>query len=209
VFHRLLGIETEGLPYWAFAAIGLTAWYYFSGTVETTNTSLIDDNLLVTKVYFPRILVPLAASLPALVDVALASAVILVALLITGAGINPAIALSPLLLVALVAVTAGVGLLSATFTVRYRDTRHVTTMGVQLLFFATPLAYPSSVVPHSWRPVYFANPLAGIVEGLRWSVAGGPGPGLAALMSAVGGLVVIVAGLLAYLAGERRMADVI
>jgi lipopolysaccharide transport system permease protein len=177
--------------------------------VDAATHSLLQDQRLVTKVYFPRILIPVAAALPGLLDVAIGLVLLGAALLVTGQLPGARVVVVPLLVVSLLVVTTGIGLLGASAAVRYRDARHVVAMLVQLLFFATPLAYPSTVVPERWRPLYFLNPLAGIVESLRWGLTAAPAPGWAALASVVGGLLVVLFGVLAYLWGERAFADVI
>jgi ABC-type polysaccharide/polyol phosphate export permease len=209
VFRRLLDVQTGSIPYWVFAAVGLTAWYYFSGTVDKASTSLVADAPLITKVYFPRIVVPLAALLPNLIELGLSLLFVVVASLVTGIGISASILALPVFIAALVVVTFAGGLLVATLNVRFRDTQQLVTLVIQLLFFATPIAYPSSAVPAEWQWLYFANPLAGIIEMMRWSVAGGPLPGAVALLGVAGGVVLLAVALLVYLAAERRFADVI
>jgi ABC-type polysaccharide/polyol phosphate export permease len=170
---------------------------------------LVADAPLITKVYFPRIVVPVAALLPNLIELGLSLLFVVVASIATGIGISLSILALPVFVVALVLVTFGTGLLVATLTVRFRDTQQLVTLAMQLLFFAAPIAYPSSTVHGAWRWLYFVNPLAGIIEMLRWVVAGGPLPGVVALLGVPGAVLLVAVALLVYLAAERRFADVI
>ena len=209
-FGRLGGIPSDGLPYPLFALAGLVPWQLFAFALLQSSTSLVDNQNILRKVYFPRIIVPIASVGAGVLDF-LVSFLLLVAAM-AWYGIPPSwrmLALAPLVLLALV-TALGVGLWLATMNVRYRDVRYTVPFLAQLWLFATPVAYPASIVPERWRPVLGLNPMAGVVEGFRWALlgAGQVSGGLLAVSSAVSGLL-LVSGLLYFRRMERGFADVI
>jgi len=191
VFGHFASVPSEGIPYPVFALTGLTVWSYSSVTVTRTTQSLVGNAGLVTKVYFPRLLAPVASILPGLVDFALSLVVLAVFLVVYH--IHPTWALSvvPAWLVLMVVSVFGIGLLFGTLNVSYRDINQAIALVIQLWLFVSPVAYPSSVVPPAWRPVYFLNPMAGVIEGMRWSVLGTPWPGTVVLLSVLSAVVQI------------------
>jgi homopolymeric O-antigen transport system permease protein len=186
---RLAGIPSDGVPYPVFSYLGLLPWTYFSGAVTRAGTSVVGNAHLLTRVYFPRVLVPLSATLSALVDFAIASLVL--GGLMAWYGIVPArTAVLLLPLAALTALTAtGIGMWLAALNVRYRDVQHAIPFLMQLWMFATPVVYPASLVPAGWRPLFALNPMTGIVEAYRAAVLGTaldwPSLGISALSAAV------------------------
>jgi lipopolysaccharide transport system permease protein len=209
VFRRLAHVPSSGIPYPIFALVGLTVWTYASSGVTRATQSLVSNSPLVTKVYFPRLLAPIASLLPGLVDMLVS--LLILAVLMPVYGVRPTLAVLtlPLWLLAAVAVVMGIGLLLGTLNVRYRDINHIIALFVQLWIFLTPVAYPSSLVPASWRGVYFLNPMAGIVEGFRWAVVGATWPGSGVYVSLAATIVLLVAGVAYFERSERRFADVI
>jgi lipopolysaccharide transport system permease protein len=186
---RLAGIPSDGVPYPVFSYLGLLPWTYFSGAVTRAGTSVVGNAHLLTRVYFPRVLVPLSATLSALVDFAIASLVL--GGLMAWYGIVPArTAVLLLPLAALTALTAtGIGMWLAALNVRYRDVQHAIPFLMQLWMFATPVVYPASLVPAGWRPLFALNPMTGIIEAYRAAVLGTaldwPSLGISALSAAV------------------------
>jgi lipopolysaccharide transport system permease protein len=186
---RLAGIPSDGVPYPVFSYLGLLPWTYFSGAVTRAGTSVVGNAHLLTRVYFPRVLVPLSATLSALVDFAIASLVL--GGLMAWYGIVPArTAVLLLPLAALTALTAtGIGMWLAALNVRYRDVQHAIPFLMQLWMFATPVVYPASLVPVGWRPLFALNPMTGIIEAYRAAVLGTaldwPSLGISALSAAV------------------------
>jgi lipopolysaccharide transport system permease protein len=209
VFGRAAGLPTDGIPYPVFAYTGLTLWFYFTSAVTSAAQCLLDNKELVAKVYFPRLLAPIASMLPGLVDLAVSLPVIAVFLAIWTVAPGLALLTLPLWVLATVVTALGVGLLLAGLNVRYRDVRFVLGFLIQAWLFATPVVYSISLIKGSWRYVYALNPMASIVAGFRWSIAGGPAPGLEVLVS--GGVVVVLlaAGFLYFTHVERSFADVI
>jgi lipopolysaccharide transport system permease protein len=209
-FGRLAKVPSDGVPYPVFSLAGLVPWTFFSqGLVQSAN-SLVGSQNLLTKVYFPRLAIPAATVLSGVVDLALAFLVLLGILLFYG--IVPslrALWLGPLLLLAF-ATALGVGLWLSALHVKYRDVRYVVPFLAQLWLFATPIAYPSSLLSEPWRTLYGLNPMAGVVEGFRWALLGtdtAPGPLLAA--SAVASLALLASGAFYFRRMERTFADLV
>ena len=208
-FGRLAGMESEGLPYPVFNLAGLVPWTFFVfGLTEAAN-SLVGSRHLITKVYFPRLAVPLAPVLAGLVDFAIAFALLLVVMAWYGLVPGPA-ALATLPLVLLAFVTAlGAGLWLAALNVQYRDVRYVLPFLTQLWLFATPIVYPSSLVPEPWRAVYGLNPMVGVVDGFRWALLGTPAPGGTLVVSTFAACALAAGGALYFRRMERRFADIV
>ena len=209
VFQRLADVQSDGLPYPVFAFAGLLAWNYTSGAVIKATQSLVSNAGLVTKVYFPRLLIPLAAVLPGLLDLAVSLPVVVVLWAVYDVWPGWAVLTLPLWVAAAMTVALSVGLLLAALNVRYRDVNQAISLLVQLWLFLSPVAYPTSTVPEAWRPVYALNPMVAVVEGFRWSLLGGPAPGAESLVSAAVTVALLAAGLVYFQRTERRFADVI
>jgi lipopolysaccharide transport system permease protein len=209
VFRRLAKVPSDGIPYPVFAFLGLAVWAYLSSGVTKVSQSLVGNSPLITKVYFPRLLAPLASALPGLLDLALSLVVLGVLMLIYHVTPSWAMLTLPLWLVALVAVTLSVGLWLAALNVQYRDVNHAVTLLVQLWLFVSPVAYPSSLVPNAWRPLYALNPVAGVLDGFRWAMLGAPWPGSRLVLSLGVTAALLISGVLYFQRVERRFADVI
>jgi lipopolysaccharide transport system permease protein len=214
-FGRLASVPSDGLPYPLFALVGLLPWQLFAYALTQASNSLVSEQRLITKVYFPRLIVPLAAVLSGLADFAVAF--VLVVLLAAGyavAGYPLAVGwpvlLLPVFVLFAVAAALAVGLWLAALNVQYRDVRYTVPFLTQMWLFLTPIAYPSSMVPEAYRPLYGLNPMAGVVDGFRWALVGGPAPdaGLAAA-SAVVVAVLLVGGAFYFRRLEARFADVV
>jgi lipopolysaccharide transport system permease protein len=209
VFRRLAKVPSDGIPYPLFAFAGLSVWSYHASSVTRATQSLVGNAPLVTKVYFPRLLVPLAAVLPGLVDLALSLLTLGALLAVYQTAPTWAALTLPLWVVALVATTLGVGLWLSALNVQYRDVNHAITLLLQLWLFVSPVAYPSSMVQGGWRLLYALNPMAGVIDGFRWAVVRGPPPGPTLLISMAVTAVLLVSGVLYFQRTERRFADVI
>jgi lipopolysaccharide transport system permease protein len=210
IFGRLARLGSDGLPYPVFALAALVPWTYFANALTQAGNSLVDQHQLLTKVYFPRLLLPLAAVIAGLADLVIAFIMLLVVL--AWYGIAPSIRLlaAPAFVLLAVASAIAPGIWLAALNVRYRDVRYVIPFLVQIWLFATPVAYSSSLVPERWRPLYGLNPMAGVVDGFRWMVAPGAsglGTGLAASVAAV--TILLLAGLYFFRRVERTFADVV
>ena len=206
------GGANAGVPNSIFFYTGLVPWTLFSGALVGSSMSVVGGQGLVTKVYFPRLILPIAATGTYLIDFAIAMAV-LVGMMIYY-GIPPTLATLWLPLFTLIAVitSLGIGIGMSALNAKYRDIRYAVAFVVQLLFFLSPVMYPatSSVVPPAIRPFYGLNPMVGVIEGFRWSLLGiGEGPGLMTIMSAVVAVLLFVAAAVYFRRLERSFADVI
>jgi lipopolysaccharide transport system permease protein len=209
VFGKLAKISSGDVPYLVFAFTGFSIWSYFSTAVNAARDSLIGNSALITKVYFPRLAVPMASVLPGLID--LAVALIVLAAMCIWTGIYPGLEIltAPIFLLGAMIVAFGVGTMFAALTVQYRDVQQVFGLLLQLWLFATPVAYPSTLVKGGWRWLYALNPMVGIVDGWRWALLGGRAPGREALLSTFVAMLLLYAGLRVFQQSERRFADVI
>jgi lipopolysaccharide transport system permease protein len=209
-FGRLAKLPSDGLPYPVFYFAALAPWTYFSTAMTTATNVVVVNQRVITKVYFPRLILPLSSVTSGLVDFAIAFAVLLV--LVLGYGLRPgvhAIWLPFLLLLAL-ATALGVGLWLSAMNALYRDVQYVMPFLVQFWMLASPVAYPSSLVPAKWRWLYGLNPMAGVIEGFRWALTGhGQAPGALLLASAGAVVILLVGGLLFFQRMEGTVADVV
>lgn len=209
VFGRLVGVPTEGLPYTVFAYAGMALWLYVAGSTTAASLSLVDNRELVSKIYFPRGLAPLAAVAPGLVDLAASLGILVVFMAVYGVAPGIAVVLVPVWIVLAAIVALSVGLSLSALNVKYRDVKHALGLGIQLWFFASPVVYPSSLVEGDWRYVYALNPMSGVLDGFRWSALNAPAPGDELLVSLVVAGVLLVLGLVYFHRVERHAADLI
>jgi ABC-type polysaccharide/polyol phosphate export permease len=209
VFRKLAGVPSDGIPYVVFALLGFVIWSYFAASLTAASGSLVTNAALVTKVYFPRLAAPVAGVLPGLVGLGLGLVLVLVLMAVYGIAPGPEVAALPLVLLGAVTVALGAGLLFATLNVKYRDVTNVLGLLTQLWLLASPVAYPSSLVPSSWQWVYSLNPITGVVDSARWSLLDGPAPGVDLVASVATTLALLGVGLLYFQRTEREFADVI
>lgn len=210
IFGKLVRIPSEGLPYPIFAYCGLLPWQLFAYSLTESSNSLVANQNLITKIYFPRLVIPVSAVLAGVVDFLIAFGVLIG--LMGWYRIVPTHAVWSLPLFVLLAVllALGVGLWLSALNVLYRDVRYTIPFLTQAWLFATPIAYPSSLVPEQWRVAYGLNPLAGVVEGFRWALLGtGKAPGAMLAVSAITVMIVLVSGLYFFRRMERTFADVV
>jgi lipopolysaccharide transport system permease protein len=210
IFNRLAGFESGSIPYPVHCYAGVLIWTFFSRALRTTTLSLVANAGLVTKVYFPRLLLPLASQLATLVDLGCALLMFLMLLAVYGLSCGVTALTLPLWILLAVLNALGVGLVLASVNVRYRDVSQAVPFLVQVWMFATPVAYPLTAIPASWVAVYALNPMVGVVEGMRWALL----PGYAfdgwLLVPSVGlGSAVLLGGLLWFRRSERRFADIV
>lgn len=208
-FGRLAGIPSDGIPYPLFAFAGLVPWMYFAHALAGASSSVVEHRGIITKVYFPRVLLPAAPLLSGLVDFALASAMLLALMLAYGVYPTGALAALPALMLLAMTTALALGLWLSALNAHYRDFRYVIPFLLQLGFFVSPIAYPSSLVPERWRLLYGLNPMAGVIEGFRWSLLNGPAPGPMLWVSAGAVLVLLVTGLAMFRRMERTFVDVV
>lgn len=210
LFGRLARISTGDVPYPLFSYTALVPWTYFSTAVVSAGNSFVANTDLVTKVYFPRTIIPASAVLGALVDFAIASALLGVLLAVYGVRPDAGIWAWPLLVAQLVLLTLGVGLLLAALNVRYRDIKYALPFGIQMLLFATPIIYPPDLIPERYRPLLALNPLSGIIDASRAALLPGQPVDWDMLgVSGLGTLAILALGLAYFRRTERSFADVI
>lgn len=208
-FGRLAQVPSDGIPYPIFAYCALVPWSYFAGALDRAGNSLVGSSHLITKVYFPRLAIPISAVLAGLVDFGIAFVVLLGMMLYYGIAPTVAVLTLPLFLLLAVLTALGVGLWLSALNVQYRDVRFTIPFLTQVWLFATPIAYPSSLVPEQWQALYGLNPMAGVVEGFRWALLGKAPPGPLLAVSTVVVVLLLIGGLYYFRRMEKTFADVI
>lgn len=217
-FGRLADMPSDDIPYplWNFAA--LVPWQFFTNGVNNSANSLVTNANMIKKIFFPRLVLPTAAALSGIVDFFLAFLVLLLMILIYSvfniAGFSFSLTLNvlwlPFFLLLAITTSLGVGLWLSAMNVQFRDVRHVVPFLVQFWLFATPIAYPSSLIPEPWRVVYGINPMAGVVEGFRWALLNTDSPpGLMLAVSTITSLILLVSGAYYFRRAEKTFADVV
>jgi len=208
-FGRLAQVPSDGIPYPIFAYCALVPWSYFAGALDRAGNSLVGSANLITKVYFPRLAIPISAVLAGLLDFAIAFVVLLGMMLYYGIAPTAAVLTLPLFLLLAIATALAVGLWLSALNVQYRDVRYTIPFLTQFWLFATPIAYSSSLVPERWRALYGLNPMAGVVEGFRWALLGKDPPGLLLAVSATVVVLLLIGGLYYFRRMEKTFADVV
>jgi lipopolysaccharide transport system permease protein len=210
IFGRLAKLPSEGIPYPIFTFTALLPWQLFSFALTSSSNSLIGSQNLITKVYFPRLIVPIASTIAGLVDFAIAFVVLLGMMIYYHITPHVAIWSLPLFLLLALASALAVGLWLSALNVKYRDIRYVVPFLAQFWMYATPVAYSSQLIPEKWRWLYSLNPMTGVVEGFRWALLGKSALDLPfLLLSAVVVLILLVSGLYYFKRVESGFADVI
>lgn len=209
-FGRLAAMPSDGLPYPLFSFAALVPWTFFSNGLTQSANSVVMSQNLVMKIYFPRLAIPVATVLASLVDFVLAFVVLLGMLVYYDISLTPRVLwVVPLLGLAMV-TALGVGLWLAALNVQYRDVRYAVPFLTQLWLFATPIAYPSSLLDEPWRTIYGVNPMVGVVEGFRWALLDtATRPGGMIVVSTAAALLVLLTGILYFRRAERTFADVV
>jgi len=208
---KLAKVPSDGLPYPVFAYTGLVLWQFFAKALTEASTSLVVNERVITKVYFPRLLVPASVVFAGLLDFAIAFLLLLGLMAIYGVPISANILLAPGFLLMAVLASLGVSFWLSALDVKFRDVRYTLTFLTQVWLFATPVVYPSSLVPERFRVWYGLNPMVGVVEGFRWSLlatTSPPNPAMLLVSSAVIA-VIFVFGISYFRGMERTLADVI
>ena len=207
VLGAAAGLPSDGLPYSVFVLAGLTGWLSISSSVSAAAECLVEGRDLVTKSYFPRVLAPVAACLPGLVDLAPALAALGVLMAIEGVQPSASILTLPVWIGAGLLVALGAGLWLSALNALYRDVRYAIGFVLQIWLFASPVVYPSSLVEGPERSLFALNPLVGVLDGLRWALLDAPAPPVQDLASLAVGVLLLVTGLLYFQRVERQMAD--
>jgi homopolymeric O-antigen transport system permease protein len=207
-FGRLAKLPSDGLPYPLFYFAALAPWNYFATALSSATNVVVENQRVITRVYFPRLILPLSSVLSGLVDFAIAFVVLIV--MVAGYGLRPGaqVLWLPFLLLLAVGTALAVGLWLSALNALYRDVRYVIPFVMQFWLLASPVAYPSSLVPEKWRWLYGLNPMAGVIEGFRWTLTGhGQPPGVLLLASASAVAVLLVGGVMFFQRMEGVVAD--
>jgi len=210
IFGKLANLPSEGVPYPVFSLAALLPWQLFAGALQRGGASLVANANLLTKVYFPRLIIPLSAIAAGLVDFAVAFVVLIVLMLFFGIVPTWAILWLPLLTLFALLTALAVGLWLSALNVQYRDVQHTIPFLVQAWMFASPVAYSTELVPMGlWRIMYGLNPLVGVIQGFRWALLGGNPPDELAVVSAFMVGLLLVSGLIYFRHMEKSFADVV
>jgi len=209
VFGQLARMPSDGLPYPVFVYAALLPWTFFSTAIATSGQSLVGSAHLVSKVYFPRLIIPLSSVGAGLVDLLISTGVLLLMMLYYGVGWSWNLLAAPLLLLFAIFAALGVGTLLSALTVAYRDFTHLTPFMVQIWMFITPVIFPVSLVPDRWQWVLYLNPMTGLVEGFRSAFLGRPFDLAGLGISFAIAIAVFLVGVAYFEKVERRFADII
>lgn len=209
-FGRLAKIPSDGIPYPIFTFTALVPWTFFANGLNQSSNSLVMSANLIKKVFFPRLTIPIATVLAGVVDFVFAFAVLLVMMLWYGIAPGWQALYLPFFLLLAVVTSLGVGLWLSALNVEFRDVRYVVPFLTQFWMFATPIAYPSSLLSEPWRTVYGLNPMVGVVEGFRWALLGAKtAPGASLIVSSIAALFLLISGAYYFRRMERTFADVV
>lgn len=210
-FGNLAGVPSDGVPYPIFSFSGLLPWELFASALTVASHSLVSNRHMITKIYFPRMILPISSVLSGLVDFFIAFTILIVMMIYYQVKLTSAIWALPLFLILALITALGVGLWLSALNVLYRDINYITPFLVQFWLFITPIAYGSSLVPEKWQILYALNPMTGVVEGFRWSLLGTTqgAPSLTLLVSAVIAVLLLISGLFYFRRTERQFADMV
>jgi lipopolysaccharide transport system permease protein len=209
-FGKLAHIPSEGLPYPIFYYCALLPWMYFATSLQNATNTMVENQRLITKVYFPRLALPLSSILSGLVDFGVSFLMFIAMMIYFGTRPSAAILWFPAFLLLALLTALGMGLWLSALNAVYRDVRYVVPFMVQFWMFASPVVYPSSLVPEKWRGLYGLNPMAGVIEGFRWSLAGHGDPPRRMLLVSTGVVILLVLTGAAYFQKmESKIADVV
>jgi len=209
-FGKLAHIPSGGLPYPIFYYAALLPWTYFSGALQGATNTIVDNQRLITKVYFPRLTLPLTDVLSGLVDFCVSFLMFVAMMVYYNIRPTATVLWLPVFLLLAMLTALGVGLWLSALNAMYRDVRYVLPFVVQFWMFASPVAYPSSLLPEKWHWLYGLNPMAGVIEGFRWSLTGrGDPPGRLLMISSGVVVVVLLGGVAFFQKMETNVADVV
>lgn len=209
-FGNLAKIPSDDVPYPIFSYAALLPWQYFSSAMSASGRSMVGSGKLLTKVYFPRLIIPLAAVLPPIVDFAIAFVILIGLMIFYGVAITWRLLWLPLFLLLALATALGVGLWLSAMNVRYRDIGYVIPFLAQFWMYASPVVYPTSMLPERYQLLYGLNPMTGVIEGFRWALLGtNTPPGPITLVSAGVVVLLIISGMMYFRRMEDSFADII
>jgi len=209
-FGRLARVPSDGVPYPIFSFAALVPWTFFANGLSQSSNSLVGSSNLITKVYFPRLTIPISAVLSGVVDFLIAFAVLLAMMLYYGLTPTINVLWLPLFLLLALVASLGVGLWLSALNVEFRDVRYVLPFVVQFWMFATPIAYPSTLLSEPWRQLYGLNPMVGVIEGFRWALLGtNTAPGPIIIVSSLAAVLILAGGAFYFRRVEKTFADLV
>ncbi|HEX8141053.1 MAG TPA: ABC transporter permease [Pyrinomonadaceae bacterium] len=209
-FGRLAKVPSDGIPYPIFSYAALVPWTFFANGLSEASNSLVSSSNLIKKIYFPRLAIPMATVLAGVIDFVISFAVLVLMMLYYGITPTWNTLWLPLFLLLALITSLGVGLWLSAMNVKFRDVRYVVPFIVQFWMFATPIAYPSSLLPEPWRTLYGLNPMVGVVEGFRWALLGtDTRPHAVVALSALAALLILIGGAFYFRRMEKMFADVV
>jgi len=208
-FGNLLGVSSEGTPYPLFSYAALLPWNLFAQGVALSSNSLVSEANLVKKVYFPRLAMPLSGILPPLVDFLIGFLVLVGLMFYFGYGLTLRMLWLPVFIILAMLTAAGIGLWLSAINAKYRDIGHIVPFLIQLGLFVSPVVYPASLLPQRFQTFYGLNPMAGVIEGFRWTLLGTEPPGYLIAVSAAIVILLLVSGLYYFRHREKEFADVL
>jgi lipopolysaccharide transport system permease protein len=210
LFGRLVGLPSDELPHSVFYLAGLLPWMYFSQSATRATNALVDNQRVITKVYFPRILLPVTAVAAGLIDFAIGFVVLAVLMLVYGVTPGAALWTLPIFVLLAAGAALAVGLWLSAVHARYRDVRYAVQFLLMFWMFVSPVAYPSSLVPDRWRWLYGLNPMAGAIDGVRWALGGQRMPDVGLLIASIVAVAaLLVGGVLYFQHVDENVADVV
>lgn len=213
VFSRFIRVDTGSIPYPVFALCGMAPWSYFAFVMNQSGNSIIGAQDMIKKIYFPRLIIPLSKAVVGIVDLGVALFLLVVLLIVYQVSPSSNIVFLPFFILLAIVSSLAVGIWLSALTIRYRDFQHITPFLVQVGLYVTPIAYPSETVISALPPwgvfLYYLNPIAGIVEGFRWSILGLQPPGTLAYISFAATGVLFLSSLVYFKKMEKTMADII
>jgi lipopolysaccharide transport system permease protein len=209
-FGRLVKVPSDGIPYPIFNFTALVPWTFFVYGLTQSSNSLVGSSNLIRKVYFPRLVIPISSLLSGVVDFLIAFTLLLGMMLYYQVAPTPNVLWIPLLVLLTLVTSLGVGLWLSALNVEYRDVRHMLPFLTQFWMFATPITYPSSLLPEPWRTLFGLNPMVGVVEGFRWALLGtNTQPGAMILVSSSAAVILLITGAFYFRRMEKNFADIV
>ncbi len=209
LFGKVLKISTGSIPYPLFALAGLSAWTYFNTVLSSTGTALLNASPIISKIYFPRIIIPLSSALVGLLDFIITLLFMFILMIIYKVEIQSNLWYLPAFMLITIMASVGIGIWVSALTVRYRDLQNIMPFLIQMLFYLTPVIYPAKLIPEKYLWIYYMNPLVGVVDGFRWSLLGGVPPKYESMLSFCLIILLFVTSLVYFRKIEKNMVDII
>lgn len=209
VFKNALKVDTQNVPYPLFAMAGMTLWTYFGYVLNQSGSSIISSQAMISKIYFPRLIIPISKALVGLIDFGISFGMLICLFIYYQTPLQNQIVFLPLILLITIISSLGVGILFSSLSVRFRDIQYVVPFIVQFGLYITPVAYPANFISDQYKFVYYLNPLAGAIDAFRWSLFGGPMFNNYCYISFLSGILLFLIGILVFRSIESKMADIV